>query len=91
MLYMFGLGALVGLIVGVPFGWTTNGIFRSHLDIKKTKAAIPGMRRHRWARVKAAMTAITVTVIVAAVAAATLTHTDPPAATTGPSPAPSSR
>lgn len=87
-LALLAVGAVMGLVIGVPAGWTSNGVYRAHLDIKRTKAAIPGMRKHRWARIKAAFGTVVVVVLIGAVAVAALAHRDDtrPA---GPSPSPS--
>lgn len=81
-------GALVGLGLGIPVGWTTNGIYRSHLDYKRAKAAMPGLRKHRWTRIRAAIAVILWSTLIVAIAVATLINTNEGAAT--PQPGPSS-
>lgn len=82
----FGAGLLAGLVLGVTVGWTTNGVYRAHLDVKRTKAAIPGTRKHRWTRIKAAAAVVFWAVLIGWLAIVILLNADHPHAPAGPSP-----
>lgn len=52
-LTVLAIGGILGIVVGFGLGWTVNGVVRAHIDIRRVRQGMPGMRRHRWARIKA--------------------------------------